>query len=129
MGADPRGSECLLIAEDEPGVRSFAALVLRNLGYTVLVAEHAASALAVAQAMERPIDLLLTDVVRPGMQGAELFDQLCTSRPSLKVLYMSGFTTGIMTRQGVLEPDTAFLAKPFTARELGRKIRETLDRS
>jgi len=122
------GSETILIAEDEPGVRAAARTILKRLGYRVLDAENGDAALRVASKHPAPIDLLLTDVVMPGMNGRTLADQLSRLRPGLCVLYMSGYPNHAIVQQGVLEPGLAFVAKPFTPRALGEKVRETLDR-
>jgi len=122
------GSETILIAEDEPGVRAAARTILKRLGYRVLDAENGAAALRVASGHPATIDLLLTDVVMPGMNGRALADQLTRLRPGLRVLYMSGYPNHAIVQQGILEPGLAFVAKPFTPRALGEKVRETLDR-
>ena len=121
------GAETILITEDEPGVRAAARTVLSRLGYRVLEAESGDAALRVASSHPGTIDLLLTDVVMPGMNGRVLAEQLTRLRPGLRVVYMSGYPNRVIVRQGILEPGLAFLAKPFTPRTLGEKVRETLD--
>ena len=101
--------------------------LLQRLGYTVLVAGNADRAIQLFE--ENPsIDLLLTDVVMPGVSGPELTRLLVERRPSLKVIYMSGYTDEAIVHHGVLDPGIDFLHKPFTSEELGRKIRDVLDR-
>jgi PAS domain S-box-containing protein len=125
----PRGSETVLLVEDESSVRDLANRLLRQQGYRVLEAAQGEEALHLAQdtAGER-IHLLLTDVVLPQMSGKELADQLKTSRPDLKVLYMSGYTDFAVVHQGVLNLDTHFLQKPFSLETLSQKVREALDK-
>jgi two-component system cell cycle sensor histidine kinase/response regulator CckA len=121
------GAQTVLLAEDEPTVRSFAARVLRQAGYTVLEAADGSDALELAA--ERPeaaIDLLVTDVVMPRMGGLELHRRLRTSRPQLKTLFVSGYTDNSGVHQGVLAKDVAFLQKPFTMATLAGKVREVL---
>jgi two-component system cell cycle sensor histidine kinase/response regulator CckA len=120
------GGETVLVVEDAEGLRVLAKRLLERQGYTVLVAANADEAL---QLFERnpSIGLLLTDVVMPGASGPELTSQLVERRPTLKVIYMSGYTEDAIVHHGVLNPGVAFLDKPFTADTLGRKIREVLD--
>ncbi len=127
--AGARGTETVLVAEDEPAVRALATGVLRQLGYAVLEASNGAEALRVAGAHETVhIDLLLTDLVMPGMGGKELAQRLSAVRPSTKALFMSGYADGALGHAGVLEPCTAFLQKPFDRATLAQKVREALDK-
>ncbi|MEA2639665.1 MAG: hypothetical protein QOF51_1059 [Chloroflexota bacterium] len=123
----PGGSETVLIAEDEPGVRRLAAAVLESVGYTVLIASQAAEAIEVALQHHGPIDLLLTDIVMPGLSGRELAQRLRHLRPGVKVLYMSGYTPDVAVRHGVLEATMAYLQKPFTPVALAQRVREVLE--
>ena len=127
--ADPagRGSETILLVEDETEVRDLVAQMLQGSGYTVLTAPDPGTALALSDRHRGPIHLLLTDVVLPEMSGRELRQRLRESRPRTKVLYMSGYTDEALGRHGALEPDVVLLQKPFGVGELGRKIREILD--
>ena len=109
------------------GCRELTARLLQRQGYTVLVAANADEALQLFE-QNASIDVLLTDVVMPGASGPELTRQLVERRPSLKVVYMSGYTDDAIVQHGVLNPGIAFLHKPFTSEALGRKIREVLDR-
>jgi len=122
-----RGSETVLVAEDEPAVRGIAVRVLREQGYTVLEAANGTEALRVALAHGKRPDLLLTDVIMPEMKGKALAEQLCARWPGLKVLYISGYTDETIANQGVLDQDAAFLQKPFGPETLARKVREVLD--
>jgi PAS domain S-box-containing protein len=121
----------ILLVEDEEVVRRFAADVLRDAGYKVLEASCGEDALRIEREHNRPINLLLTDVVMPQMSGRDLAAAIAPLRPTIKVLYMSGYTDRALTHQGVLDPHTAFLSKPFTANALLRKVRAVLsdDRS
>ena len=121
------GSETLLVVEDEPLVRSLAVRALVGQGYRVLQASDAPAALALSRGYDGEINLLITDVVMPGMNGKELADLLAAERPGLRVLYVSGYTDHAVVRHGVLEEGIAFLSKPFDLRELGRTVREVLD--
>src|SRR5438477_7042753 len=123
----PRGSETVLLAEDEPAVRAIARQALERQGYTVLAAPSGADALALAAQHGATIDLLLTDVVMPGMSGRDLADRLTAQRPGIRVLYMSGYTDNAIVRHGMLEPGLAYLQKPFRPDALVRKVREVLD--
>ena len=122
-----RGSETILVAEDEDGVRSLTREVLEKCGYTVLEAANGEEALKVAEQHKGPLDLLLSDVVMPRMGGPELAQALLAKRPSVKVLYMSGYTDHPMVRRGVVNAGVAFLQKPFTPTVLVSRIREVLE--
>ena len=123
-----RGHETILLVEDDVQVRDLAAAVLANSGYNVLVADSSREVVAKVEKYDGPIDLLLTDVVMPGIGGREIANQVKARRPGIKVLYMSGYTTNAIVHHGVLDPGTFFLQKPFTPSSLTTKIREILDR-
>jgi PAS domain S-box-containing protein len=128
--AEPRrGSETVLLVEDQADVRDLARELLEREGYTVLVADGPKTALAVADEHPGVIDALVTDVVMPEMGGRELAGRLAATRPALKVLYMSGYTNDTIARQVLLDARTNFLQKPFASDALPRKLREVLDRS
>jgi PAS domain S-box-containing protein len=121
-----RGTEIILLAEDEDIVRKLARQVLEMFGYQVLEAPNGGAALLICERHEGPIDLLITDVVMPEMSGTELTDRLIRLRPDLKVLYMSGYTDNAVIHRGVLDEGTNFLQKPFTPGALARRVREVL---
>jgi len=123
-----RGSETILVVEDEAPVRAVTRQLLERNGYTVLEAPDGAAALALVDgaAGGRHIDLLLTDVIMPGMSGRELAAQLNARRPNLRVLFMSGYTDDAVVRHGMLEPGLAYLEKPFRPTALLRKVRGVL---
>jgi signal transduction histidine kinase/CheY-like chemotaxis protein len=121
------GSETVLLVEDEESVRQLVRETLESKGYKVLEADHGESALHIVSRHSGKIDMLITDVVMPGMSGRELSAQLCSSYPHTKVLYLSGYTEDAIAHEGVLESGTAFLQKPFTLQMLARKVREVLD--
>jgi PAS domain S-box-containing protein len=123
----PAGGETVLMVEDAEGLRLLVTKLLQRLGYNVLVAANADRALQLFEE-HASIDLLLTDVVMPGVSGPELTRRLVERRPSLKVIYMSGYTDEAIVHHGVLDAGIAFLHKPFTSEALGRKIRDVLDR-
>jgi len=120
------GTETILLLEDDPAIRMVIRRFLELSAYTVLDAATPRQALELAANVERPIDLLLTDVVLPEMSGRELAERLAAQRPGLLVLYMSGYTDDAIVHQGRLEPDTAFLQKPFAPEVLLRRVREVL---
>jgi PAS domain S-box-containing protein len=124
----PRGTETVLLVEDEKEVRGLAREVLEGLGYTVLEAAVPGDASLIAERHVGLIELLLTDVVMPGMSGRALASRVAAERPETKVLFMSGYTDDAIVRHGVLEPGTSFLEKPFTPQALAMKVREALDR-
>ncbi|HEY6552750.1 MAG TPA: ATP-binding protein [Vicinamibacteria bacterium] len=123
----PRGSETVLLVEDETLLRELVRECLQESGYAVIEARHAAHALERVESHAGPIDLLVTDVVMPGMSGRDLALRLQTSHPAMKVLYMSGYTDDAVVLHGVLEEKAAFLQKPFTTERLARKVRAVLD--
>ena len=123
----PRGAETILIVEDEAAVRRMAARALAAQGYAILEAENGAEALEVLARGGSPIDLVLTDVVMPLVNGRELSERLSVERPGLRVLFMSGYTDDDIVRRGLLRPGSPFLQKPFMPGDLSRKVREVLD--
>jgi two-component system, cell cycle sensor histidine kinase and response regulator CckA len=126
-GADQRGTETILLVEDEDGVRRVARLALEARGYRVLAAEGGAAALRLLAGHSEPIDLLVTDVSMPGMSGRELVEAVRKERPGLRVLYVSGYTDDAVVRLGVREATDPFLQKPFTPAALANKVRSVLD--
>ena len=118
--------ETILVVDDDPWVLALARDILAADGYHVLEAPGGEDALRIAEGYARPIQLLLTDVVMPGMNGRELADRLRPRREGMKVLFMSAFTTGSVADSGVLSGDP-LITKPFTVLGLAHKVRETLD--
>ncbi len=125
--ATARGSETILVVEDEEAVRSLSRRALEASGYTVLAAADGPDAVRLLERYRGPIHLVLTDVIMPGMNGRELAQRLVQRRPGLRVLYMSGYPGDAIVHRGALEPGTAFLQKPFMPEDLARKVREVLD--
>ena len=124
----PGGTETILLVEDEESVRDLCVRILERLGYRVLQARNGTEAIAEARGYGDRIDLLLTDVVMPGMNGAELATQLVLQHPEMKVLFTSGYTDDAIVRHGVLDEGVSFIGKPYTPSSLARKVREVLDR-
>ena len=122
-----RGSETILLVEDAEPLRMLAQLLLKENGYRVVTAADGSEAQQVAAQISGSIDLLLTDVVMPGINGRVLAERLAPSHPAMKVLYMSGYTDTFIAGHGVLQPGTHLLHKPFTEDVLVRKVREVLD--
>jgi signal transduction histidine kinase len=120
------GCETVLLVEDEESVRELVRETLVSRGYKVLEAENGENGLRLAEAHGVGIDILITDVVMPGMGGRELAKKLLQIRPNLGVLFLSGYTEDTILHQGALGPGTAFLQKPFTLQNLARKVREVL---
>lgn len=116
----------ILLTDDEAGVRTPLRRILEDFGYRVVEAEDGEEALAVAECLDGPIDLLLTDVVMPGMSGDELARRLGERRPTTKVLFMSGYSPEAIATNGNLLPGSRFLAKPFSASDLMDRIQATL---
>jgi CheY-like chemotaxis protein len=121
------GTESILLAEDSESLKKLAQTNLEAAGFHVLSASSGEEALEIATQHGSTFDLLLTDVVMPGMNGRVLAEQLLPRQPGMKVLYMSGYTDSFIAGHGVLEPGTHLLHKPFTEEVLIRKVREVLD--
>jgi PAS domain S-box-containing protein len=123
----PTGTETILLVEDAAPMREMVGEILEEKGYRVLRAATADDAIATARAHEGPIDLLLTDVIMPHKSGRQVAEAVLTLRPRMRVIYMSGYTSGIIEAHGVAETDLHFLQKPFTGEALQRKVREVLE--
>ena len=123
----PRGTETILVVEDEPALLKLVQFVLESQGYRVITTADGTTALAAAHSRNERIDLLLTDVVMPGMSGREVAEAFRKLWPNLKVLYASGYTSDTVIRYGVESEGSAFIEKPFTPLALARKVRQTLD--
>src|SRR5207247_5231735 len=122
-----RGSETVLVVEDQEEVRQLTKRVLEARGYAVLAARNGAEALGMFARHPTRIHLMITDVVMPGMNGRELAELACAKRSDLKVLYVSGYTGEAVLQHRLLQPGVAFLQKPFTPDALAHKTREVLD--
>ena len=122
-----KGSETILLVEDHEAVRALAGYCLRECGYTVLEACHGEEAIRISAEHQGPVELVITDVVMPGMNGCELAKQLECALPGLKVLYMSGYSDNAVVHHAIIEEGAPFLQKPFTTFALAEKVREVLD--
>ncbi len=127
IGEALRGTETILLVEDEAAVRSLVRAALIAKGYNLLEADLPTEAIRIAEQHAAPIHLMLTDIVMPRLSGKELADKMASLHPETKVLFMSGYTDNTVVLHGVLEADTAFLQKPFTPEVLARKVREVLE--
>src|SRR5207247_2069405 len=128
--AEPTGgTETVLVVEDAASVRMVTRQVLERFGYVVLEAPNGETALRLAAKHHGPIQLLLTDVVMPGLSGRQLAEQLAELRPDMQVLYASGYADHAIVHHGILESGIAYLQKPFTPETLARRVREVLDAS
>jgi PAS domain S-box-containing protein len=122
----PRGSETILLVEDEQTVRELAAEMLRGQGYQVLEAKDGFEALGLADELNGDLNLLVTDVIMPKMNGRELADKIAETQPNLKILFVSGYTDEMIARHGVLEAGVEFIQKPFTSASLANKVHQLL---
>ena len=123
----PRGTETILLVEDEDAVRALARHVLTSCGYVVLEAADGREAVRLAEQHHGRIDLVVSDVVMPYLGGRQLVERLAAVRPGLKVLFLSGYTDDAVVRHGVREAEYAFLQKPFSPTALAQKVRDVLD--
>jgi CheY-like chemotaxis protein len=121
------GSETVLVVEDESAVRSFTRMVLQRSGYQVIEASNGEAALSLSREHPGEIQLLVTDMVMPGMGGREVGEALEQMRPGVRVLYLSGYTENAIAQRGTLGTELPFLQKPFTMEALLRKVRQVLD--
>jgi CheY-like chemotaxis protein len=115
------------VAEDNELARKLVCTMLTSLGYQVLAAETVESCIALAGANRNSIELLLTDVIMPGINGQDLYDLLRCDRPDLKALFMSGYFSNVIEHQGILDKGRHFIQKPFTLPVLSAKIRQVLE--
>jgi PAS domain S-box-containing protein len=122
-----RGTESILVLEDQAEVRWSIEKTLKRFGYRPIVAADGAEARAAVAVVDRPVDLMLTDVVLPGASGREIAKQVTSLFPSMRVLYMSGYTADVIDHHGALEPGLAFIQKPFSGSELLLRVRQVLD--
>jgi len=126
-GGMPRGTETILLVEDEDQVRAVARGILKRCGYQVIEACNAGEALLLCESHAGEIHLMLSDVVMPQMSGPQLAERVARSRAGMKVLLMSGYTDDSIVRHGIVESGVAFLQKPITPESLARRVREVLD--
>ena len=126
MEKNKEGRKTILVVDDEPEVRKLVGAMVQRHGYNVLTADSGDHALTLVKNQKNPIDLLLTDVVAPGMSGPMLADKLTELQPGLRVLFMSGYDNTQVVQRYVVEKGHALLHKPFTVEELGRKVGEML---
>ena|SRR5215510_6423640 len=123
----PQGTETILFVEDLESLRDVIADSLEQLGYNVLASSSGEDALSISKTYRGEIHLLLTDVIMPQMKGPELAKKLHLDRPRMKIIYVSGYSDGVLAPHGVLEPGTILLHKPFSIKILAAKLREVLD--
>jgi two-component system, cell cycle sensor histidine kinase and response regulator CckA len=123
------GTETILLVEDEPGLRRLMHRTLERYGYTILNANSVDDALVLARGHSGPIDLLLSDVIMPGMNGPDLAQRIVKLRPSVKVLYVSGYNSQAIEGTNSMSPNARILAKPFPPQVLAKKVRECLESS
>ena len=121
-----RGTETVLVVEDQADVRKLTLAMLEGQGYRLLEATNGSEAISLCERYPEPIHLLVTDVVMPGMTGRELARLLSEVRPSLKTLYTSGYPANAIAHEGVLDPGVAYLPKPFSPAQLAAKVRDVL---
>jgi CheY-like chemotaxis protein len=127
LRTSPAGRETILVAEDDERVRMLTVRLLSRLGYRAIAVGSGDEALAWLDTHAEPIDLLLTDVIMPGMNGKTLAERVRAVRPGTRVLFTSGYTANVIVHHGVLKPGVEFLAKPFSGSSLAQKVREVLD--
>jgi two-component system, cell cycle sensor histidine kinase and response regulator CckA len=126
-GPEERGTETIVLVEDDESVRNLVRVMLESKGYDVLAAAGAEEAEQLCAERPAGVDLLLSDVVMPGVNGRVPAERLTAVTPSLRVLFMSGYSDEAVYRHGEISPDASFIEKPFTDRTLARKVREVLD--
>ena len=124
-----KGSETILLVEDNDQVRSLILAILERQGYSVLVAEDGIHALEVLERFNDPVHLLLTDVIMPGMNGIDLFKKISASRRNVRVIYMSGYADDVILEQGGAEVGLPFIQKPFSVKDITTKVRDVLDQA
>jgi CheY-like chemotaxis protein len=125
--APARGSETVLLVEDEPAILKMISMMLERLGYTVLATGTPDEAVRLAEEYSSRIDILMTDVIMPGMNGRNLAKSLLSIYPDIRVLYMSGYTANVIAHHGVLDEGVHFIQKPFSMKDLSAKIRQALE--
>jgi CheY-like chemotaxis protein len=126
-GETGRFAETILLVEDDEPVRKLAREVLENCGYQLLEAANGIAAISIGETYDKPIHLLVTDLVMPGMGGQDLAERFAQLRTGTRVLYISGHPEDVIAQHGILGPGTQLLEKPFTPDDLARKVRAVLD--
>jgi len=126
MGAVPHVTETILVVEDEEAVRVLVGTILRRFGYEVLEAGDGPEALKICSQRDVKIDLMLTDVIMPRMNGKVLAERVTRIRPGIKIIFMSGYMENVIAHHGVLDAGVALLTKPFSLEGLAQKVREVL---
>ncbi|TVP56355.1 MAG: response regulator [Gemmatimonadales bacterium] len=121
------GSETILLVEDDEAVRAVAQRSLARFGYDVVPVARGVDAVRIAKEFDGRIHLLLTDIMMPGMNGVEVASAIAKLRPGIHIFFMSGYADQDLVRQGLLEPGTHFLQKPFTPQELAERVRRIID--
>src|SRR5579863_8015143 len=129
MDSNQQGRKTILVVDDEPEIRKLVAAMVARQGYNVLTADNGEHAITVLRNQKTPINLLLTDVVAPGMSGPMLADKLVEMQPGLRVIFMSGYDNTQVVQRYVVEKGYELLHKPFTVEELGRKVGEMFAKS
>ena len=124
---DYRGNEVIMLVEDDTEVREVLGEILKDLGYLIIEAADDKEAQKLSKNFNGDINLLLTDLILPGLNGRELSELLVKSRKNMKILFISGYSDDVIAKHGVMDEDVSFLQKPFTASSLGKKIREVLE--
>jgi CheY-like chemotaxis protein len=122
-----QGSETVLLIEDDPSLRDLLCETLEGAGYTVLVAEGGTNALQIADEYAGAIQLIVTDVIMPGLTGRQAAEKIKSARSEVEILFISGYTSEAIAKHGVLEPEARYLSKPFAPDDLLRKVRDVLD--
>jgi CheY-like chemotaxis protein len=122
------GAETIVLVEDEEHVRTIASMMLRRQGYTVHAFADGPSAITAVETMTGHLDLVITDVVMPRMNGRVLIERLLQLRPSIRVLFTSGYTANVIVHHGVLDDGVEFLPKPYSLEHLARRVREVIDK-
>ncbi len=123
-----KGPETLLVVEDEVSVRRLAVRILKTHGYNVIEVESPEEAIEFAERKSTKLDILLTDVIMPKMNGRELYEEISKEHSKLKVIYMSGYPHNVVAPHGIMEEEIDFLQKPFSVEELTDKVRKVLNR-
>lgn len=123
----PKGTETILVVEDNPEVRNLLQTILNRNGYTSFIAEDAETAISISASFEGIIHLLITDVIIPDMNGMQLYKKISETRPGIKSIFISGYTSNVIAHNGKLDEGINFIQKPFSVSDFSRKVRDVLD--